>query len=81
MDEVLAEELLITSYEYQSHTPFLFTKFYSHRLEEYNQTLTNVTQSSAAAPIYFPPKLLPGKVPGETLVMVDGGIYANDPSL
>mmetsp|Transcript_17256 Transcript_17256/g.16462 ORF Transcript_17256/g.16462 Transcript_17256/m.16462 type:complete len:243 (+) Transcript_17256:707-1435(+) len=78
--DALTEEILITSFEYQSRTPVLFTKHYADIIQEYDHHLTNATQSSSAAPVYFPPKILEDKE-GNELIMLDGGIYANDPAL
>jgi patatin-like phospholipase/acyl hydrolase len=41
----------------------------------YDISLSNATQSSAAAPIYFDPKVI------GPFIFIDGGVIANDPTL
>lgn len=43
--------------------------------DSFNVTLNDATQASAAAPIYFDPKIV-----GD-MVLIDGALIANDPSL
>lgn len=41
----------------------------------YNVSLSDATEASAAAPVYFNPKTI------DDMVLIDGGLLANDPSL
>lgn len=76
LTDALADEIFIVSFEFNTHTPFTFSK-YNARLypQYYDVSIANATESSAAAPTYFDPKVI-----GD-LVLIDGGVIANDPAL
>jgi patatin-like phospholipase/acyl hydrolase len=76
LEDVLPSELFIVSFEYSNHTPVFFTKYLAQEFGGvYNQSVSNATQASSAAPVYFDPKII------NNFVLIDGGVYANDPSL
>lgn len=56
ISDILSEEIVIVSFEYNSHTPILFTKMAARiKPEIFNVSISDATQASAAAPIYFDP--------------------------
>lgn len=70
--------------------PVFFNREYAVNPEKYgksklqNQILRNAAQCSAAAPVFFPPKIIIEDISNSSSrehVMVDGGIIANNPSL
>lgn len=76
LHDALTEEVVIVSYDYNSHQPRIFSKFASHRNNgTYNVSITDASEASSAAPIYFDPKVIGNQV------LVDGGIIANEPAL
>ena len=74
--DAITNEVNIISYEYNSHQPRIFSKF-SDATGGSNFTvgLSNASQASSAAPVYFDPKVI-----GEQ-VLIDGGVIANNPAL
>jgi patatin-like phospholipase/acyl hydrolase len=76
INEALTKEVVIVSYEWNSHEPRIFSK-YTANLDPptYNVSITNAAQASSSAPIYFDPKVI------EEQVLIDGGVIANEPAL
>lgn len=74
--DMLTEEVMVVAYEYNKHQPRLYTK-YAARLdpETYNVSITDASEASSSAPIYFDPKVLGDEV------LIDGGVIANSPAL
>ena len=74
-------EIFIVSFDYSYGNPIFFTKYYAEnplvkgQPEIYGTTLSNAAEASAAAPIYFAPKVL------NDHILIDGGVIANNPSL
>jgi patatin-like phospholipase/acyl hydrolase len=74
-------EIFIVSFDYSYGNPIFFTKYYAENPlvkglpEIYSTTLSNAAEASAAAPIYFAPKVL------NDHILIDGGVIANNPSL
>ena len=72
----LTEEVVIVSYEYNSHQPRIFSKFTARAdPETYDVPIAEAAEASSAAPTYFDPKVI-GKQ-----VLIDGGMIANEPVL
>jgi predicted acylesterase/phospholipase RssA len=82
-DRKLSEALVdvvITAYDFQTKTPVLFRSRDARRDETRNPLMRDVARATSAAPTYFPPlELAYGDV--EERVLVDGGIFANNPTL
>eukprot|EP00347_Sterkiella_histriomuscorum_P004105 403361733 len=75
IQDALTKEVNIVAYEYNSHQPRVFSKFSSHALpQNYSVGISNASEASSAAPIYFDPKVI-----GEQ-VLIDGGVIANNPA-
>ena len=76
LNEAITTEVMLVAYDYNAQQPRLFTKGNAIKHPElYNLQFKDAAEASAAAPIYFAPKV----VGNQTLV--DGGIIANNPSL
>jgi patatin-like phospholipase/acyl hydrolase len=79
--DALTDEIFIVSFDYEYGNPVFFTKLYasdkSIKNDEdlYSTSLGNASEASAAAPIYFDPKII------HDHILIDGGIIANNPSL
>ena len=87
-DTLLSEALcdvLITSYDIQSHEPFFFKRRQAREHPERDYPMRVVARSTSAAPTYFEPEhVIPSAVaPGEPsdYALVDGGTFANNPAL
>lgn len=75
--------ILITSYETEHKTPFYFkTSLAREKPDTEDFFIRDVTRSTSAAPTYFPPNRISVKGAGyDHLSLVDGGVFANNPSL
>ncbi|CDW84799.1 patatin [Stylonychia lemnae] len=75
IEDALTNEVNIISYEYNSHQPRIFSKFSAARSPgNFSVGLSNASQASSAAPIYFDPKVIGDQV------LIDGGVIANNPA-
>lgn len=74
-------ELLITSYDIEHRKPFYFlSRLAKMKPEEENFRLLDIARSTSAAPTYFEPNVL-AWLNGNKLALVDGGVFANNPSM
>lgn len=93
MEEVLREyfdhtelkdcrtELLVTSYDLEHRKPFYFLSREARMNPDYeNFLLRDIARATSAAPTYFEPHFIPWEPTGR-LVLVDGGVFANNPSV
>ncbi len=73
-------DLLVTTYDPQDEKPFYFSSRLAKQRPEENFLLRDIARSTSAAPTYFKPALVnyEGK---EKLALVDGGVFANNPSI
>ncbi len=79
LNDVLTE-LLVTSFEIEKHEPYLF-KSSKAAAPERNHFLRDVARATSAAPTYFEPAVV-RTVDGQTRrVLIDGGVFANNPAL
>ncbi len=79
LNDVLTE-LLVTSFEIEKHEPYLF-KSSKATAPERNHFLRDVARATSAAPTYFEPAVV-RTVDGHTRrVLIDGGVFANNPAL
>ena len=76
-----ADELLVTSYEYNSKTPRFYSKYFrTVDPGRYDVKLWEAVSASSSAPIYFNPKGRTNQFDIEE-VLIDGGLICNNPSL
>ena len=83
-DAVLSQaitDVLVTSYEIEQRRPFFFK---SHKAkknpEKHDFLMKEAARATSAAPTYFEPTRIKINGPLERLALIDGGVYANNPS-
>jgi patatin-like phospholipase/acyl hydrolase len=81
IENVITDEILITSYEYNFEQPRFYSKYFSEQEPGvYNISVGDATGASSSAPLYFDPKSL--EIPyGHNETLIDGGLICNNPSL
>lgn len=72
-------DVLIPSYDIENHSPWVFRSRQARRSEEYDFSMCDVARAAAATPTMFKPVCLPSA--GGHISLVDGGVFANNPSL
>ncbi|CDW84800.1 patatin [Stylonychia lemnae] len=81
VSDILTDECLIVAYSYNAQQPRFYSKYeVSKDPQIYDVGLDIAAGGSSAAPGYFDPKVFENGR-GETEVLVDGGIIANNPSM
>jgi patatin-like phospholipase/acyl hydrolase len=81
-DKRLAEAvtgLLITSFDMNAGEAWFFSRKAAADPDR-NYRMREVARATSAAPTYFPPFKFPGSAPDKP-VLVDGGVFANNPAL
>lgn len=73
------KNVLVTSYDIRRREAFFFRSYRAKLKENYDFPMRNVARATSAAPTYFAPESLKGK--GRTYALIDGGVFANNPSL
>ena len=74
-------EVLITSYDIEQRKPFYFlSRLAKQQIPGENFRLRDIARSTSAAPTYFEPNHLAWNT-GKFLALVDGGVFANNPSM
>jgi patatin-like phospholipase/acyl hydrolase len=90
LDEYLGEarlrdsitNLLVTSYEIEQRTPWLFRSRKAQADPSREDFLmAEVGYATAAAPTYFPPPRILRMAGGIHYAFIDGGVYANNPAM
>ncbi|HAS39577.1 MAG TPA: patatin [Microscillaceae bacterium] len=76
----LMRKCLVTTYNMKATAPFFFD---SREAPSKNREfyVRDVTRSTSAAPTYFPPADITNLATGEQMVNIDGGVFANDPTM
>jgi patatin-like phospholipase/acyl hydrolase len=80
-DAPLAEarrDLLVTAYDLEARRPYLYK---SWRPTAGRQTLREAARATSAAPTYFEPLRVVDPQTGRAMSLVDGGVFATNPSL
>jgi patatin-like phospholipase/acyl hydrolase len=72
--------LLITSFEMHAGEAWFFSRETARERPDRNYLMREVARATSAAPTYFPPFQFDGSK-GEAPVLVDGGVFANNPAL
>lgn len=76
----LVKPCLVTTYDLAGKSSF----FFSSREPEHKQRefyVKDVARSTSAAPTYFPSAVIKNLITGNTMVNIDGGVYANNPTM
>ncbi len=71
---------LVTSYEIQKGKPFYFSSRLAMNNSKEDFLMSEVCRSTSAAPVYFEPSVVKFEK-DEELALVDGGVFANNPSV
>jgi patatin-like phospholipase/acyl hydrolase len=72
--------VFVPSYELGRRTPFFFRSTMATRDAGYDYPMHVVARSTSAAPTYFPPEAIPISGTNEKYVLIDGGVFANNPA-
>jgi patatin-like phospholipase/acyl hydrolase len=81
LKEVLTD-VFITSYALERRMPFFFRSSRAKKQEDYDFSIKKVARATSAAPTYFEPLKLPERAdPKDYYALVDGGVFANNPTL
>jgi len=76
----LLRRCVVTTYEMHKQRAFFFNS--REKAEKQREfLLRDVVRSTAAAPTYFPPSRMKNLVTGEEMLNVDGGVFANNPTM
>lgn len=84
--DLLFDELLkpciVTSYNMQKGEAVFFNSRECEQQKSKRKFYTrDVLRSTSAAPTYFPPAAIKNLATGETMVNLDGGVFANNPAM
>lgn len=82
-DTMLSEALthtIVTSYDVRSQQPVIFDSTAVREGTQPDIPMVDVARATSAAPTYFPPHV-DKDADGEERLLVDGGIFANNPAL
>jgi hypothetical protein len=83
-DTMLSEAVtpvLITAYDLEGRQPYFFKSSRARQEPPYNHLMRDVARATSAAPTYFEPaKIRVTDNPKGYVALVDGGVYANNPS-
>ena len=83
-DARLAEALtdvLVTAYDISGRFAFFFRSSRAHDNPRYNFPLVQVARATAAAPSYFEPAQVTDVAGARTYPLIDGGVFAVNPSM
>jgi uncharacterized protein len=72
--------VFVPSYELGRRTPFFFRSTMATRDPGYDYAMHTVARSTSAAPTYFPPEVIPVTGTSDKYVLIDGGVFANNPA-
>jgi predicted acylesterase/phospholipase RssA len=75
-------EVVIPSYDLSAPGPFFFKREYAKNQDQnWDMPMALVARATSAAPTYFDPACLPAAGGGNDHALVDGGVFANNPTL
>lgn len=72
--------VFVPSYELGRRSPFFFRSTMANQDAGYDYPMHVVARSTSAAPTYFPPEAIPISGTNEKYVLIDGGVFANNPA-
>jgi patatin-like phospholipase/acyl hydrolase len=73
--------VLVTAYELERRKPFFFRSRRAAADPIYDFPMREAARATSAAPTYFEPPQLVNEADGERYALVDGGVFANNPSM
>jgi uncharacterized protein len=74
-------ELLVTSYDIEHRRPYFFKRRKARAEQERNWLMRQAARATSAAPTYFEPALLRAEDRDDSLALIDGGVFANNPTM
>lgn len=75
-------EVIVPSYDIEGRNPVFFRRASAReRPQTHDFAMRDVALATSAAPTYFKPVRLPGGESSGDMVLVDGGVYANNPGM
>jgi predicted acylesterase/phospholipase RssA len=74
-------DILIPCYDIEHRSPHIFKSRWARRQSQYDFLMRDVAFATSATPTLFPPARVRRPGAGGSLALVDGGIYANNPSM
>lgn len=83
-DAMLSEAVtgvLVTTWELRTRTAWFFRRAQARVEADTNHPMRVIARATSAAPTYFPPLHLTGPTGGDAYVLVDGGVFANNPGM
>lgn len=72
-------EVLVTAYDLEKRDPFFYRSRRARLDPRYDVPMRVAARATSAAPTYFEPVLV--EWPGDRDVLVDGGVFANNPAM
>lgn len=74
-------EVIVTSYDIRGRQPIFFRRDAAVESHTHDFAMRDVALATSAAPTYFRPVVLPDAESRSEMVLVDGGVYANNPGM
>ncbi len=74
-------DILIPCYDIEHRSPHIFKSHWARRQQQYDFPMSDVACAAAATPTMFEPVRLARPGAGGHMSLVDGGVFANNPSL
>ncbi|HRI85668.1 MAG TPA: CBASS cGAMP-activated phospholipase [Ignavibacteria bacterium] len=74
-------DVIIPSYEIEQRIPFFFKSRKAKDSADYDFKMKEVARATSAAPTYFESMKLKASPPVDYFALIDGGVYANNPSM
>lgn len=75
-------DVLVTAYDIERRAPFFFKSWKARTQKAWDFPACLAARATAAAPTYFEPVKLPADDPyAEYYALIDGGVFANNPTL
>ncbi len=74
-------QVLLTSYDIEDRSPFFFKSTHAHKDTKNNFLLKHAALATTAAPTFFEPAKIPYQNSRGYLSLIDGGVFAANPSL
>jgi patatin-like phospholipase/acyl hydrolase len=73
--------VLVTAYELERRKPFFFRSGRAIGDSTYDYPMRAAARATSAAPTVFEPELVVNDASGERYALIDGGVFANNPSM
>jgi uncharacterized protein len=74
-------DVLVTAYNIENRDAYFFKSHKARRDAERNFYLRDIAHATSAAPTYFEPVKITNEKKSQEFVLVDGGVFANNPTM